>query len=250
MEAFEAWWRACPPDVRRQQGFEYLTINRGCAVSLPGMPSAVFNRVFGLSDVDELEEACRWMNSRTGPKFLQLDLETATDKVKRWIAAKGLVERGSPWAKLVCVAPSASAPQPSAAICRRVDQNTAQLFGSLICQGFGLPETLIPIWASIIRQNDWSCFLAFEGDRPIGTGAMYSSGGCSWLGAGMVLPQFRGRGVHKALIEARIRESQTRGISKFVAEATFSASTPVNTSYENLKTFGLERAYTRMTFTF
>jgi GNAT superfamily N-acetyltransferase len=66
---------------------------------------------------------------------------------------------------------------------------------------------------------------------------MYSNGNLSWLGAGTVLPEFRSRGANKALVEARIREGQTRGISTFAAEAAFSASVPVNTSYGNLKGF-------------
>jgi hypothetical protein len=245
VQAFKDWHEACPEDIRRAIGFQYLSINQGCAVSLPSANGAIFNRIFGLSSVDDLEEAYRWMSGKAGNKFLQLDLESASDDVRCWFLAKGFVEKEQPWAKLVCKTTSGCTPPPSAIACRKVDFTEARLFGSMICNGFGLPESLVPVWASIVGRAGWSSFFALDGDRPIGTGTMFSAGERSWLGAGTVLPAFGSRGAHKALINARLAEGKTRGTSTFAVEAAFSVSSAPNISYENLKKLGFEHVYSR-----
>lgn len=247
-EAFRDWHRLCPYDVRQALEFECLSLDRGCAISLPGAPGAIFNRMFALPEPDELEEAYRWMSAKPGTKYLQIGLSSASDRARHWVAAKELVEQGAPWAKLVYARAAGITPLPRAPACRIVHPDEAQLFGSIICKGFGLPETLIPIWASIVGQESWSCFFALDGDEPIGTGAMYCSGDRGWLGAGTVLPAFRSRGAHKALIHARVAEGQARGVSRFAVEAKFSATVTANTSYANLVKMGFKHAYSRQNF--
>lgn len=242
------WHRACAEHVRRAVGFDCLAFDKGCAISLPGAKGAVFNRIFGLPTVDELEAACRWMDAKPGTKYLQLDLEAASDEVRRWFLAKGLSEQGHAWAKLV----RTSSPEPqrrtSAMVCRRVELKEASLFGSIICAGFGLSETLIPVWASVVERAGWTCFFALDGNRPIGTGTMFTVGDDSWLGAGTVLPAFASRGAHKALIGARVAKGVAGGSSRFAVEATFSASSAINVSFDNLKKMGFEHAYSRSNF--
>lgn len=248
VDAFKDWHRASLEQAGLDQGFECLPINGGCALSLPSAPGAVFNRMFGLSAVDELEDAYRWMSGKAGNRFLQLDLASASDEVRQWLLAKGLVEKGTTWAKLVCKAALHDMSQPNNIVCRRVERSEAPLFGSIICSGFGLPRTLGPIWASIVGRDGWSCFFALDGTRPIGTGVMFSAGDYSWLGAGTVLPRFASRGAHKALIEARMTEGRARGTLRFAAEATFSNSATVDISYDNLRKMGFEHAYSRKNF--
>lgn len=248
-EAFKAWHGACPSTIRDEQGFGCLPVNRGCAVSLPAAPGAIFNRIFGLTTSDELEEAHRWMRQRAGTKFVQLDPDSASGDVKRWIQVKGLAEQGPAWAKLVRHRSPDDRPLKSDVACRPVHESEADLFGSIICRGFGLPDDLIPIWAAIVGKEAWSCFFALDGNVPIGTGAMYSVGDRCWLGGGTVLAAFRHRGAHKALIDARVEAGLAKGGSTFVVEATFSSS-GANLSYDNLRKCGFEHAYNRRNLAF
>ncbi|WP_244473605.1 GNAT family N-acetyltransferase [Rhizobium sp. Leaf262] len=247
-EAFIAWHSVCSGEVKDEHNFQCLPLNRGCALSLPRAPGPVLNRVFGLSTVSELDEAYGWMTAKAGARFLQLNIESASDEVKRWIAAKGLHEKGPAWAKLVRSSEADVDYPPSDVTCRKVLSSESELFGSIICSGFGLPENLIPVWASIVEKVEWSCFFAVDGDTPIGTGAMYTSGNRSWLGGGTVLPAFRNRGAQKALIRARIDEGMARGTSTFVVEAKLSWLSTANISYDNLKKLGFEHVYSRSNF--
>lgn len=247
-QALVDWHRVCSSKVREDQGFQCLPLGRGCAVSLPSAPGPIFNRVFGVSTSDELEEAYTWMRAKAGTKFLQLNIESASDEVRRWIDARGLREQGPAWAKLVLNSEFDTASPPNEVTCRKVRSTESELFGSIICSGFGLPETLIPVWASIVGKDGWSCFFALDGDTPIGTGAMYSSGNRSWLGGGTVLPAFRNRGAQKALISARIDEGTARGTSIFVVEAKLSSPDTANVSYDNLKKLGFQHVYSRSNF--
>lgn len=247
-QAFVDWHRLCSRQVRDDHGFQCRPLHHGCAISLPSAAGPIFNRIFGVSTSDELEDAYKWMSTKAGTKFLQLDVQSSSDDVKRWIGAKGLREQGPAWAKLVRSSASDSVYPPSEVTCRQVRSSESALFASIICSGFGLPETLIPVWASIVGKHAWSCFFALDGDTPIGTGAMYSSGNRSWLGGGTVLPAFRNRGAQKALISARLCEGTARGTSAFVVEAKFSSADAANVSYDNLKKLGFEHVYSRSNF--
>lgn len=249
-EAFIDWHRLCSREVSDDHGFQCRPLHRGCAISLPSAPGPIFNRVFGVSTADELEDAYKWMSTKAGPKFLQLDIQAASDDVQRWIDAKGLRAQGSAWAKLVRTSEFDINYPPGDVTCRKVRPSESQLFGSIICNGFGLPETLIPVWTSIVGKDGWSCFFALDGDTPIGTGAMYSSGNRSWLGGGTVLPAFRNRGAQKALISSRIDEGTARGTSTFVVEAKLSSPNTANVSYDNLKKLGFAHVYSRTSFVF
>ncbi len=249
-KAFVDWHRVCSSKVQDDHGFQCLPLERGCAISLPDAPGPTLNRIFGVSTVEELEEAFTWMSTKAGTKFLQLNIESASDEVRHWIDARGLREQGPACAELLRSNEFDLASPPHEVTCRKVRSTERELFGAIICSGFGLSEALIPVWASIVGKDDWSCFFALDGDRPIGTGVMYSSGNTGWLGGGTVLPSFRNRGAHKALISARLDEGKARGASAFVVEAKISPPSTASVSYENLKKLGFQHVYSRSNFVF
>ncbi|MDH4441487.1 MAG: GNAT family N-acetyltransferase [Rhizobium sp.] len=248
--AFKDWHRACAREIRLEHSFQCLTINHGCAISLPTASGAVFNRIFGLSRLEELDEAYQWMRAKPGPKFLQLNPQVDTGVISPWLEARGFIEHGLPWAKLVCGPPEDN-PLPAHGVrSRKVRSPEAAEFGAILCHSFGLPEALIPVWASIVGKQGWSCSFALVDGKPIGAGAMYAIGDRGWLGAGAVLPAFRNRGAHKALIEARLVAGRAAGVRQFVVEACFQLSGTTNTSYDNLRKTGFMHAYTRRNFAF
>ncbi len=59
---------------------------------------------------------------------------------------------------------------------------------------------------------------------PAGTGVLYLARGVASLGSGAVLPRFRGRGIHPALIAARIALGLARGYRLFLSGAATPAS--------------------------
>ncbi len=247
-KAFVDLHRLSPEHLRDEEQFECLPINGGCAISLPSAPAIGLNRVLGLGSVEDLDKAYHWMRQKTGNRFLQLNVDAASGEVRNWIQSKGLHEHGPGWAKLTRSAPLSSLESPGRVRTRRVKVDEAALFGSMMCKGFDFPQTLASLWSAIVGKEGWSCFFALDGETPIGTGAMYVSDTYAWLGGGTTLPEFRNRGVQKALIQIRTDHGIAQGVSTFVVETEVPSLSKPNISYENLRKMGFQQAYDRKNF--
>lgn len=240
--------RLAPANLRVKEQFECLHISGGCAISLPNAPVIGLNRVLGLGSVQDLDTAYNWMRQKAGNRFLQLNIDAASDEVRRWVQTRGLSEHGNGWSKLRFKAPVTSLEPRGGVLTRKVRREEAQLFGSMMCQGFNLPPVLMSLWAAIVGKDGWSCFFALDGETPVGTGAVYVAGKYAWLGGGTTIPEFRNRGVQKALINSRINQGITSGVSKFVVETEAPSVGTPNISYDNLRKMGFEHAYDRKNF--
>ncbi len=75
-------------------------------------PAIGLNRVLGLGSVENLDEACNWMRRKAGKRFLQLNVDAASDEVRNWTQTKNLHEHGPGWAKLTRSAPLSSLELP------------------------------------------------------------------------------------------------------------------------------------------
>jgi hypothetical protein len=244
-KAFVDLHRLSPEHLRDKEHFECFPINGGCAISLPNAPSIGLNRVLGLGSVEDLNKAYNWIRRKAGNRFLQLNLDAASDEVRDWVQTKDLLEHGPGWAKLTRSGPSSSLEPPGSVRTQRVQVDEAPLFGSMMCTGFNFPPTLASLWSAIVGKEGWSCFFALDGETPIGTGAIYVSGRYAWLGGGTTLPEFRNRGVQKALIQIRTDYGISQGVSTFVVETEVPSFGNPNISYENLRKMGFRHAYDR-----
>ncbi|KQQ35464.1 hypothetical protein ASG19_17355 [Rhizobium sp. Leaf306] len=109
-------------------------------------------------------------------RYLQLNLDTASDEVRDQVRSKHLLEDGLGWTKLTRSANAGTIPGASRVQTRMVQFEQAPLFGSIMCEGFGFPPTLAELWSAIVGKDGWSCFFALDDRTPVGTGAMYASG--------------------------------------------------------------------------
>ena len=73
-------------------------------------------------------------------------------------------------------------------------------------------------------------YLAFVGGAPAGGATLGWNDGVAMLGGDAVLPRFRGRGIQKALIRARLRDARADGCD--LATASTLPSTPSQRAYE------------------
>jgi GNAT superfamily N-acetyltransferase len=248
VKAFVDLYSVSPATLTAEERFDCLSINDGCAISLPSAPAIGLNRILGLNSVKDLEQAYWWMDGKTGNRFLQVNMDGALAATKDWILAKGLLEYGVGWAKLVYDAPSVNSSVPSSFRTRLVHVEEAPLFGSMLCRGFNFPSTLTSLWSSIVGKEGWSCFFAVDGDNPVGTAAMYRSGTYAWLGGGTTLPEFRNRGVQKALIESRVEHGLGNGVLTFAVETLAPVGGEPNISFDNLRKVGFRHAFHRKNF--
>ncbi|TZG32442.1 GNAT family N-acetyltransferase [Agrobacterium sp. B1(2019)] len=247
-KAFIDLHRAARGRLADDERFECVSMNGGCAISLPSAPAIGLNRILGLTRSEDLDKAYTWMKGKTGNRFLQVNIDAASDELKHWIRSKGLVPYGPGWAKLSRSADAASLPSPNAVKTRRVLPDEAEVFGAMMCAGFGFPASLTGLWAAIVGRDGWSCFYALDGDMPVGAGAMFASGSFAWLGGGTTVPSFRNRGAQKALIQARLEDGAARGVSTFVVETEVPSAEKANISNANLAKMGFLHVYDRNNF--
>jgi GNAT superfamily N-acetyltransferase len=76
---------------------------------------------------------------------------------------------------------------------------------------FGLAPSRVPWVLAAAAAPDVTHHVAFVGRTPVGAGAVRIEGDLAWLGGGATLTRWRRRGVHAALIAARLRHARRRG---------------------------------------
>ncbi|PKQ15681.1 MAG: hypothetical protein CVT67_08135 [Actinobacteria bacterium HGW-Actinobacteria-7] len=111
--------------------------------------------------------------------------------------------------------------------------------------GFSWPlpplDAQLDLGTVVVRRPGTRLFLAFIEGRAAGTGELFIQDGIAWLSADATLPQFRGRGVQRALQAYRLALSAAGGCELAVSEATPGAG-----SQRNMERAGFRVAYTRL----
>jgi len=121
---------------------------------------------------------------------------------------------------------------PSARI-RIADVGEADLYNQVVCAGFmerdDWRELDPPFKVSLEVPEAWG-LLAFVDDEPAGGGMLGIVDGVALLSGDGVIPRFRGRGLQRALIQARLSFAAARGCD--LACASTAPGTPSQRSYE------------------
>jgi GNAT superfamily N-acetyltransferase len=209
----------------------------------------MFNRVSGLG-VDtpategQLDEAIGRFEAARVPRFY-IDVSPAARPLELtdWITGRGLSIFNN-WVKLTRPVD----PVPSAlttARIREIGREHADAFGRIIQLVFGLPERM-SAWASLlVGRPGRRHFMAFDRDKPIGTGAIYMEGEWASFGYAAVIPEARGGGVQAALIAARIRAARESGCKWLSMETGEETLEKPSYSLRNARKMGFEVAYLR-----
>lgn len=123
-------------------------------------------------------------------------------------------------------------PPPSSAV-RIARAGEALLHNRVVCAGFLARDAwrdLEPPFEVPLGVPDVWGFLAFVEDEPAGGGMLGIVDGVALLSGDAVLPRFRGRGLQKALIHARLAHARERGCD--LACASTAPGTASQRSYE------------------
>jgi GNAT superfamily N-acetyltransferase len=102
------------------------------------------------------------------------------------------------------------------------------------------PEAVYEILGPNFHAANGTCFFAWVDGQPAGGGGMYIHEDVVELGGASTRPEFRRRGVHRALVEARLVEARARGC----AYATV-ITKPGSDSQRSAERLGFRLAYTR-----
>lgn len=119
------------------------------------------------------------------------------------------------------------------------------LWRQVAAVGFSWPlpplDAQLALGEIVVARPGSRLFIAFIDGLAAGTGELYLDDGVAWLSADSTLPQFRGRGVQRALQAHRLALGAAAGCELAVSEAA-----PGSSSQRNMERAGFHVAYTRL----
>jgi GNAT superfamily N-acetyltransferase len=131
---------------------------------------------------------------------------------------------------------------------RMIGREHAAAFGEIAATAFGLPSAAA-VWLSApVGRSGWTCFMAFDGETPIATAALFVDGSSGWLGIGATLPSYRRQGAQSALLAARISRAAKEGVRILTTETGVPHPGEPGPSYGNIQRAGFGIAYLRPNF--
>lgn len=251
----EAWIdmdRAASPDVRAALGMERVSTGDGEAFAVGKIDHIQFNRIAGLGlsrDVtaEELTNGIAVFD-RLGLKNWIVHVTPASHNLAKLCAARGLVPHRRTWAKFVRDALPPMRVETGLEI-REIGPEHSEAFGQTAVKGFGMPPLVGKWLAAVAGRANWHCFLALDGETPVGTGALYVRDRIGWIGVGATLESHRGRRAQQAILSARIAKGIERGCEYFTTETGIPHEGEAGPSFKNIQRAGLKIAYERPNFT-
>ena len=253
IEAIErdAWldlYDAAPAALRESLGISQQRLDEGALLICRVVDNIQFNRLGYLGvtapargeTVDKALEAFR----AAGVKNWIVHIAEGADAFAQLCAAHGLVPHPRTWAKFIRGAQRAPAANTSLTI-REVGPDRAADFGAAAAAGFGMPPVMGQWLAAVACRPRWRCFVGYDGETAVASGAVYIDNGCAWLGVGATLPEARKRGAQTALLAVRINAAVDAGCDLLTTETGILHEGEAGPSFTNIQRAGFTIAYPR-----
>jgi hypothetical protein len=129
----------------------------------------------------------------------------------------------------------------------RVTAPDEERWSLAVGQGFfeqdQLSEDEMNIGRAILGMPGACCYLASDGGQPAGGAAMSTRNGLACLFADSTIKEFRGRGLHRELIAARLADALALN-----CDAVTASTAPGSISQRNYERLGFHVAYSRVSF--
>ena len=253
IEALKDLYNAASPEVVAASGLSVRPVGDATLIAVSRVDVLALNRLVGLglgsspSDA-ALAEALKAMDQTGSPRcFVPVAPTAASDGLGPRLERLGLRHYNN-WMRLrrtLDDLPRRADSSPTSVEVRRIDSAHADVFGRLVATAFDFPPAIAPLPSQTIGRPHWHHYLAFEGDTPIASGAMYIAGSAAWFSFAATDAAHRKRGAQQALIVRRLHDAADAGckwVSVETAEDTVTRDAP---SFRNLRRLGFEVAYRR-----
>jgi MOSC domain-containing protein YiiM/ribosomal protein S18 acetylase RimI-like enzyme len=206
----------------------------------PGLPGPIFNLGLGFASLPHLIDMAR-------QHFHRHD-------TSGWVWADA---EAPPWPGAILDATAAyaagpidGAPAPvevDGVTVREVPRDEVGAWARVIVEAAELDGPVAETWKALepryaLGAHDHR-FVAEADGRVVGTGALHIHHHVGWLRAGTVLPSFRGRGIQRALIAARIERARRLGCDLVGASASAGGASARNVERLGLRTVALRGRY-------
>jgi GrpB-like predicted nucleotidyltransferase (UPF0157 family)/GNAT superfamily N-acetyltransferase len=128
---------------------------------------------------------------------------------------------------------------------KEIGSEHAREFARILNDVFSFPREFDGIAASVVGQNEWVTFMAFDGDKSVGSASVCVAGYAAYLSFANVLPEYRRRGVQGELMKRRIDAARERGVKWIVVDTAETSEEHPNPSYWNVLRYGFRLLYHR-----
>ena len=209
------------------------------ALRAPGFPdSPFFNHAYGFCDdhIAHIPALIDWYAAGAGGVF-DIAPGRPVAKMARLLADAGY----APTSFHATTAGPVDLPREPAAgveIDRVGDEEALEAFSEVYHRGWGITGARVPM-TSWLTSPGWSLYLATIQGRPAGAAILYVAGEDAYLADGAVDPDFRRRGVHRAMLDRRCDDARAAGATRI-----YSGADVLSASYRNQMRKGLVLLYT------
>jgi len=247
VRAWNDLYAAAPPAVVKRIGVRIHPLGSGCVAMVPKVDVLGMNRVFGIGlrepfgqmQLASLIEQYRLAGS---PRFfVQVSPYAMPGDITQWLKDEGFAPYNN-WLKLYRSVEDLPPAETDLSI-REISQPGA--FGAIVAASFDWPEEVAPWIGSTVGRLGWRHYMAFEGEKPVATGAYFAGGEYAWLDLASTLPEARGRGAQSALLYRRAADAAAQGCRWLTVETAEETPEKPAPSYRNMVRAGFRVAYSR-----
>jgi GNAT superfamily N-acetyltransferase len=248
--ALRALHAAADAGLRESLGLDWRAIGAGAASIAAALPASaiVVNRALGLAGPDDLRQTVAAYRAAGAARFFINGAGQGDEAAfAAEAAALGLAPaRG--WRKFARgraePVPDAPAPFPI----REIAAGQGADFGRIAAAAFDLGDAAADWLARLPGTPGWRVFAAFDGDRAVGTGAVFVAGDTAWTDWGATAPAARGRGVQLSLLAHRVRTALDMGVRELFTCTGEAVPGEPQHSYANILRCGFAEGVLRPNF--
>lgn len=252
--AFADCYRAATPAVAEACGVAVHPAGDGVAAVVGCADVLALNRIMGPGILTPANEASvdaalsKYADAGVPRVFVQIDPVTTDAKLPELLLSRGGRHYNN-WVKLY----RGMEPLPPVDTDLRVAEigtEHAAAFGEIVADAFGWPEGFRSVVAATVGRSGWRHYMAFDGERPVATAAMYVAEGAAWIDFAATLEGYRGRGAQGKLVEVRIADAAALDAELLVVETAQQTPEKSAPSYRNMIRYGFKEAYVRPNYLF
>lgn len=233
------------PEVAEQMGVAWLPMGATGAGRIRALNQPLYNRINGLglrepateSDIDRLIAFFGGLN-------WAIEIAPIADSLKEgWLLNRGL----APCPEYPKFVRSLDDPLPELdGRVRELSILELPTFSKVMVEAFKMPPAALEWSLANVPDSQSYHFVAEISGQPAGAAFLYVHEGVGWVGGGCVLPEFRGLGLQRGLIAARLARAKGLGCDWATSETGADTPDSPNYSCRNMLACGFEVAYERV----
>lgn len=216
VRGLERHWELIPPEEAKRLRPRVAHIGDGFMTMLETSDALRMNRVMGLGHRGRaregmIDEIVAWYREAGLERFsFHLSPGPQALEIRDWVRERGFRQH----AGHALLLRDCRQPVPRVTSEVRVVKAArahAPVVVGILQRCFGMPQSRRKWGLASARAAGYEHHLAIVGKKPVGVSAWWAEGDLAWLGGGATLTPWRRRGVHSALIAARLRRAARRG---------------------------------------